>query len=135
MARRFRQKGIERQVARRRIDRLFELAHGRALSGELPLADRAVTLARRIAMRYQTGLEPHQRDRVCRTCGRYLAPGSSARVRVEDGMRRSTCLACGTTKRRPYRREQRERRSARAESRKRVGPEPAPVAEPAPLPS
>lgn len=114
---RFRRKAEERVVARRRIDRLFALAHRRMLEGEEVLADRSVRLGRRIAMRYQTGLTPGQRDSVCRACNGYLAPGRSARIRVEGGMKRTTCLRCGAVYRRPYRREQKARRTTRQADR------------------
>lgn len=121
MGRRFRRKSEERGIARRRIVRLFELAHRRTLADEPELADRSVALARRIAMRYQTGLRPQERDRICRTCSAYLAPGKTARVRVEQGVKRVTCLRCGATSRRPYRAEQRARRQARQEARLAAG--------------
>lgn len=113
MARRHRRKAEERLIARRRIARLFALAHERMLEGEGELADRAARLGRRIAMRYQTGLSPSERDRLCRRCNSYLAPGRTARVRVGDGMKRITCLRCGAVYRRPYLREQKERRRSR----------------------
>lgn len=122
VGRRHRRKGEERQIARRRIEHLFELAHRRTLAGDDKLADRAVGLARRIAMRYQTGLLRGERDRLCRSCHAYLAPGTSARVRAHGGMVRTTCLTCGHVQRRPYLREQAERRAMRASARH---PEPA----------
>lgn len=110
MGRRFRRKDEERVIARRRIARLFELAHRRTIEDEPALAERAVRLARRIGMRYQTGLRPDERDRVCRSCNAYLAPGNTARIRVEAGVKKTTCLRCGATRRRPYRAEQKARR-------------------------
>lgn len=133
MGRRFRRKSEERAIARRRISRLFELAHHRMLEDEPDLADRAVALARRIAMRYQTGLKTHERDLLCRQCGGYLFPGRNARIRVHGGMKRVNCLRCGHTSRRPYRAEQRARRSLRRDARKQNA-EP-PRTDEAPLPS
>ncbi len=127
MARRFRRKDEERHIARRRIARLFEVAHLRIRSGEPDLAHRAVGLARRIGMRYQTGLAAEQRDRVCRGCGNYLAPGSTARIRVRAGATHTTCLRCGRTMRRPYRREQKARRLERAARRSGAPAAPEPT--------
>lgn len=117
MAKRFRKKHLERDVARRRIEHLFEVARRRVREGETDWARRAVDLARRVAMRYQTGLPTHLRDQVCPGCKGPLVPGRTARVRVEQGKKSTTCLECGTVRRRPYRKEQRERRKARETSR------------------
>lgn len=114
MARR-RNKQAERMVARRRIRQLLDTASRRLVEGDRDHARRAVALARRIAMRYQTGLAPHQRDRICSGCQMILVPGRNARVRVGSGAKRVTCLECGTVKRRGYLREQKERRKARME--------------------
>lgn len=114
MARR-RNKQAERMVARRRIRQLLETASRRLVEGDRDHARRAVALARRIAMRYQTGLAPHQRDRICGHCQMVLVPGRNARVRVGAGAKRVTCLDCGTVKRRGYLREQKRRRKERTE--------------------
>lgn len=112
-----RNKHAERLIARRRIRHLLETARRRQRESATRYAERAVALARRIAMRYQTGLRPDERDQVCRGCGRLLAPGATARVRLRDGAKRITCLACGHTQRRGYRREQKERRRKRQQER------------------
>ena len=121
-----RNKHAERIIARRRIRHLLETARRRLREGETRYAARAVALARRIAMRYQTGLQPHERDQVCRECSSLLAPGKNARVRLRAGAKRITCLECGHTQRRGYQREQKERRQARQlEWEKRREPAPA----------
>lgn len=135
MGRRHRRKGQERAIARRRIEHLFELARRRLrddADGVDPEgARRATHLGRRIAMRYQTGLPVGLRDRICRSCTEPLVPGRTARIRVETGAVRTTCLGCGATQRRPYIREQKARRADRAHAR---GDAPAPSpATPAPV--
>ncbi len=111
-----RNKQAERIVARRRIRQLLEAARRRLREGEPVYAKRAVALARRLAMRYQTGLRAEERDRICE-CGTILIPGNNARVRLRAGAKRLTCLECGAVKRRGYRREQKERRLQRARQR------------------
>lgn len=87
-------------MALQRIRRLFGLAAGQAS----PRGDRYVSLARRIAMRYQVSLPAELRRRVCRECDRILVPGRTARVRITHGRVGVTCLHCGTVKRYPYQR-------------------------------
>lgn len=136
MGRRFRKKHLERALARRRISRLFELAHRRTLEEDPAHADRSVQLARRIAMRYQTGLTADQRDRTCNGCRGYLAPGVTARIRVQDSAKRTTCLRCGHHHRRPYLAEQKAKRAASAAARRTHQPTPATTPEPsAPTPT
>ncbi len=93
-----------------RVRHLFGLARRRLREDDPASATRSVGLARRIAMRYQTGLPKDLRGRVCRPCGAALVPGRTARVRVRSGMVRTTCLGCGNTQRRPYVAEQKARR-------------------------
>lgn len=96
-----RDKAAERDVARDRVARLVERADAAALAGHRERADRYVELAWRIKTTYQlrrSGVEP----RLCRKCHRYLGPGTS-RVRIRDGRRAITCLACGHVRRKVLR--------------------------------
>jgi len=91
-----------REIAQQRIAHLFEMAE--AASHERPdLADRYVAMAVRIARRTRTRIPAHMKRCFCRSCGAYLAPGRTARVRINR--RRSThqtvtCLRCGGISRR-----------------------------------
>ncbi|MAH91066.1 MAG: hypothetical protein L7S49_05835 [Candidatus Poseidoniaceae archaeon] len=40
-----------------------------------------------------------QRHWICRGCSEYLIPGVSARVRIRDGQRTTTCLSCDRVRR------------------------------------
>lgn len=92
-----RDKSAERDVARERVARLVELADTAAFAGKRERADRYVELAWRIKTTYQ--LRRSAVDaRICRACHRYLGPGTS-RVRIRDGRRAVTCLACGHVRR------------------------------------
>lgn len=100
-----RRKGLERRIARERIEVLFRLAEKAVLRGQRARADRYAQLARRIAMRYNLSLPTSHRRRVCRSCGAYLDPGGGARVRVRPTRVVVTCRACGRVYRYPFRRE------------------------------
>lgn len=98
MARR-RNKGEERNLAKRRVQALFDSARAEALGPDRDLADRHAALARRVATRYQLPLRPDQKVLVCRKCG-VLRRAETSRVRFGRGRLRTTCLACGDIRRR-----------------------------------
>ncbi len=105
-----RRKGLERRIARERIEILFGLAEEEAVRGNLPRATRYAQLARRIGMRYNVPLpSPHRRS-ICRSCGAYLDPGTSASVRVRHTRVIITCKGCGRILRFPYLQEAKKRR-------------------------
>lgn len=94
-----RNKGEERAIARERIDRLVALADAATLTKRMDRAARYCELAWAVKTRYQlrgTAID----GRRCRACGAFLAPGTM-RVRLREGHRSVTCLACGATRRRP----------------------------------
>jgi ribonuclease P protein subunit RPR2 len=104
-----RRKGLERKIARERIQILFELAEKEAKNGNLRRARRYVHLARRIGMRYNTPLTSGMRRRFCRKCGSFLLP-SENRVRLRSSRITVTCGECGHIMRMPYLRERSSRR-------------------------
>jgi ribonuclease P protein subunit RPR2 len=105
-----RRKGLERKIARERVAILFSLAEEEAVKGNLARADRYAQLARRIGMRYNVSLPTPYRRFYCRSCGSYLAPGSTAAFRVRRSRVIVTCKICGRIYRFPYLREVKERR-------------------------
>ncbi|MFQ5919721.1 MAG: ribonuclease P protein component 4 [Thermoplasmata archaeon] len=105
-----RRKGLERRIARERMDILFEMAEEEAHRGNLPRANRYVRLARRLGMRYNVPFSSSYRRRYCRGCGTFLAPGTAATVRLRRSRVVVTCKACGRVARYPYLREVRARR-------------------------
>ncbi len=105
-----RKKGLERRIARERMDILFELAGEEAREGNLQRANRYAHLARRLGMRYNVPFPSSYRRRYCRGCGAYLAPGAAARVRLRRSRVVVTCKACGRIARYPFLREVRARR-------------------------
>jgi ribonuclease P protein subunit RPR2 len=109
MARR-RKKGLEKRIARERIQILFELAQKEALKGNMARSNRYVQLARRIGMRYNTPLPSGLKRRFCRKCGSFLLPSRNSRVRLRNSRITITCEVCGHIMRMPYLREQSSRR-------------------------
>lgn len=87
------------RVARERISTLFALAEREASGGHGELADRYVTLARRIGMRYNARLLPEYRELYCRGCSTFWVEGRTVRTRLKAGRRVRTCLRCGRERR------------------------------------
>ena len=87
------------RIARRRVADLFGLAERESKGGHSNLADRYVTLARRIGMRYNVRLLGEYRDLYCRSCSAYWVEGRTVRTRFRGGNRVRTCLRCGARRR------------------------------------
>ena len=49
----------------------------------------------RLGRRHQIGLHATQKNWICRSCQSPLRPGISARVRIRNQSRITTCLRCG----------------------------------------
>lgn len=98
MARR-RDKRSEREIARERVARLVELAERALVAGRPDRAQRYGEIAWRVKTRYQLRGTPIDARR-CRACGAFLSAATS-HVRIRDGIRITTCLACGAARRRP----------------------------------
>ncbi|MGA8542459.1 MAG: ribonuclease P [Thermoplasmata archaeon] len=87
------------RIARERISTLFALAEREAASGHRELADRYVTLARRVGTRYNIRLMPEYRELYCRGCSIFWVEGRTVRTRLRAGRRVRTCLRCGRERR------------------------------------
>ena len=91
-----------RSTARDRIETLYHLAVERARAGDIELARRYTTLARKVGMRYTVRIPGGLKRFTCRRCMAPLIPGLNARVRLREGIETVTCLECGSIKRYPY---------------------------------
>jgi ribonuclease P protein subunit RPR2 len=87
------------RIARERITTLFALAEVEASRGHPDLANRYVTLARRIGTRYNVRLLPEFREMYCRGCSVFWSEGRTVRTRLRAGRRVRTCLRCGRVRR------------------------------------
>jgi ribonuclease P protein subunit RPR2 len=92
-----------RHIAMQRIKTLFRLA--RETIHENPdLAQRYVSIARKIAMAAKVRLPKEYRRQICKGCKSFILPGINCRVRIRQ--RREphvviTCLECGKQTRIP----------------------------------
>ncbi|MFW5929638.1 MAG: ribonuclease P protein component 4, partial [Halobacteriota archaeon] len=90
----------QREIARERIETLFDLA----ADADVEDATRYVGRAREVSERTRVAVPGHLKARVCDGCEVYLRPGDTARVRLRSARRHVVvrCLECGHTNRRPY---------------------------------
>ncbi|WP_338100364.1 ribonuclease P protein component 4 [Methanolapillus africanus] len=96
-------KDLSKKIAEERIQRLFELAQtNQEIHPER--AQRYITLARLISMRYNVRLDREQKRSVCKHCYAYLVPGRNCRIRIKNGFVLTTCFECGKQRRIPYHR-------------------------------
>ncbi|MBS3782202.1 MAG: ribonuclease P [Candidatus Thermoplasmatota archaeon] len=91
-----------KNIAKKRIKKLFEEAKEAALEDELKRSDRYVELARKIGMRHNVTLDSKYKRRVCRNCYSYLHPGKTCKIRIKEGSLITKCLKCGTINRFGY---------------------------------
>jgi ribonuclease P protein subunit RPR2 len=83
MKRRYSKKPSEHiDIAKERIRELFRQAGIAASEDRLDLANRYVTLARKISMRFKVKIPADLKRRFCKHCYRYLIPGKTSRVRI-----------------------------------------------------
>ena len=64
------------------------------------ISDLAARDLLRVSKRHGVRAERNIRDLICRSCNTILRPGENARVRIQDGIIRLTCLDCGRVHRR-----------------------------------
>lgn len=103
-----RQRNENKRIARERINILFTLAETR-YSQDPELAQRYVTLARKIGMRYKVNVPREHRWKICHHCKSYLHPGRSCRVRFQSKREAHivvTCFTCGKNNRKPLHRKE-----------------------------
>ena len=93
---------LVREAAADRIETLYSLAFNMARSGELDLARRYLTLARKIGMRYTVRIPTRLKRSTCKRCRLPMIPDLTSRIRIRDGRRIVTCLECGQVMRYPF---------------------------------
>lgn len=94
---------LQLECANDRIRTLYGLAFNRARQGDLDLARRYTSLARKIGMRYTVRIPPHLKRTTCRSCFVPMIPDITARTRIRSGRVIMTCLECGDVMRYPFR--------------------------------
>lgn len=97
-----RDKSEEKRIALERIKTLFQEAE-KVFSRDKTLANRYVSLARKIAMKVKLRFPQELKRRFCKHCYAYLMPGVNSRVRVRLGKVVISCLECKKFMRIPIR--------------------------------
>ncbi len=82
-----------KEVAKERIRLLFDKAD-LMFTSDKALANRYVTLARKLAMKYKVRLPSELKRRYCKHCYRYLRSGENLRIRTREGKLVYYCLEC-----------------------------------------
>ncbi|MDY6788627.1 MAG: ribonuclease P protein component 4 [Candidatus Nanohaloarchaea archaeon] len=91
----------EEQIARERIDILFERAR-EEFQNHPERSDRYVEIARNIAMKYTLSLPRKYRKKFCSNCKSFLVAGENCRARLNHGEKVITCEECGEASRFGY---------------------------------
>ncbi|MCX8206733.1 MAG: ribonuclease P [Methanothrix sp.] len=96
-----RQAHLLKDIARQRMERLFELARASA-EAHPERSDRYVELALRIGMRLRVRPTREMKRLFCKSCMGYLSPAQRM-VRLRDGILVIRCMRCGHISRMRYR--------------------------------
>ena len=83
----------QKEIAEKRIRILFEQAQ-EMFPLNKALANRYVSLARKIAMKVKAKIPLELKRRYCKHCYRYLMPSVNARIRTRRGKVVISCLEC-----------------------------------------
>lgn len=85
-------KAKQKEIAIERIRILFKQAE--EVFPNKNLANRYVTLARKIAMKVKVRIPKQLKRRFCKHCYKYLQPGVNSRVRTQRGKVIISCFEC-----------------------------------------
>ncbi len=83
----------QKEIALQRIKILFRQAE-EIFPKNKALANRYVSLARKIAMKVHATIPQELKRRMCKHCYGYLKAGVNARIRTRDGKVIISCLEC-----------------------------------------
>lgn len=98
-----------KKEAKKHVDALFIRAKENSTSNP-SLANRYVTLARKIAMKFKLRLTPEQKRLFCPHCYRFLSPTRNLRVRVHESRIIYYCLDCKKYWRKPVKTKKKEKK-------------------------
>jgi len=102
MKRRYKKKPSKQiKIAKERINILFEQAR-KMFKKDPKLADRYVSLARKISMKLKIRIPSKLKKQFCKHCYSYLMPSVNVRIRTKDGKLVYYCLNCKKYMRFPY---------------------------------
>ncbi|UCG69881.1 MAG: ribonuclease P [Thermoplasmata archaeon] len=103
-------------IAKERIDILFELAENEAMDHNLHRSNRYAELARKIGMRYNVRIPRWYKRKLCKHCHSYLVPSVNSRVRLRSRNIVISCDNCGAYTRIPLIREKGKIKAGKAKS-------------------
>ena len=83
----------QKKIALERIKTLFAQADN-IFSENKALANRYVTLARKIAMKVKLRMPREYKRKFCKHCYKYLRSGTNARIRIQRGKVIISCFEC-----------------------------------------
>lgn len=83
----------QKEIALERVRILFQEAE-KVFAKDKTMANRYVTLARKIAMKVKLKMPRELKRRYCKHCYKYLQPGVNSRVRTRAGKVVISCLEC-----------------------------------------
>ena len=83
----------QKEIAKERISKLFKQAE-EVFPKNKALANRYVTLARKIAMKVKVRIPLTLKRRFCKHCYKYLQSGKNSRTRTREGKVVISCFEC-----------------------------------------
>jgi len=86
-------KSKQKEIAKERIEKLFFQAE-KVFSENKALANRYVTLARKIAMKTKVRIPLVLKRKFCKHCYKFLMPGNNSRTRTRNGKVIISCFEC-----------------------------------------
>lgn len=94
MSKRKKDKKIQKDIAKKRISKLFSMAEHSALNDKLELSNRYVQLARKLSMKYLVPIPLEFKRRFCKHCYNYLLPSINSRYRIHNSRLVIFCYNC-----------------------------------------
>lgn len=105
-------KKLQKKIAVKRIDQLFDLATQESVkNNRLDRANRLTLLARKLAMKLRLRLPIKHKRRFCKKCYTYLSPSKNARIRTSRGKVVILCFNCKHLTRIPYLKEKKQKKN------------------------
>ncbi|MED5230984.1 MAG: hypothetical protein VYB30_01255 [Candidatus Thermoplasmatota archaeon] len=95
-----RRKGRDSKKREKRAEDSINHLSKLILGSEKEIADLAARDLLRTSKRHGVRADSKIRDLICRTCNTSLRPGQNARVRIQNGIQKLTCLDCDRVHRR-----------------------------------
>jgi len=93
MARPLIPKKKQKEIAKERILSLFKQAE-QIFSKNQTLANRYVTLGRKLAMKVRIRIPIELKRKFCKHCYKFLMPGKNSRIRTKNGKVIISCFEC-----------------------------------------